>query len=43
MKHYYGYDYKDIAKMTKVKVGTVKSRVHYGLENLRKELRTDDR
>ncbi|REJ08644.1 RNA polymerase sigma factor SigY [Halobacillus trueperi] len=43
LKHYYGYDYKDIAKMTKVKVGTVKSRVHYGLENLRKELRTDDR
>ncbi|MYL50987.1 RNA polymerase sigma factor SigY [Halobacillus litoralis] len=43
LKHYYGYDYKDIAKMTKLKVGTVKSRVHYGLENLRKELRTDDR
>lgn len=43
LKHYYGYDYKDIAEMTKVKVGTVKSRVHYGLVNLRKELRTDDR
>ncbi|WLR47807.1 RNA polymerase sigma factor SigY [Halobacillus litoralis] len=43
LKHYYGYDYKDIAKMTKAKVGTVKSRVHYGLEYLRKELKTDDR
>ncbi|MBN9655685.1 RNA polymerase sigma factor SigY [Halobacillus sp. GSS1] len=43
LKHYYGYEYTDIAKMTKVKVGTVKSRVHYGLENLRKELRTDDK
>lgn len=43
LKHYYGYEYTDIAKMTRVKVGTVKSRVHYGLENLRKELRTDDK
>ncbi|MYL32789.1 RNA polymerase sigma factor SigY [Pontibacillus yanchengensis] len=38
LKHYYGYDYTEIAKMTSVKVGTVKSRVHYGLAILREEL-----
>lgn len=38
LKHYYGYDYEEIARLTKVKVGTLKSRVHYGLEKLRKEL-----
>ncbi|WP_052111260.1 RNA polymerase sigma factor SigY [Pontibacillus yanchengensis] len=38
LKHYYGYDYAEIAKMTSVKVGTVKSRVHYGLAILREEL-----
>ncbi|MGI8314889.1 RNA polymerase sigma factor SigY [Halobacillus mangrovi] len=43
LKHYYGYDYEEIAKMTKVKAGTVKSRVHYGLEKLRKELYSHDR
>ncbi|KHE72907.1 sigma-70 family RNA polymerase sigma factor, partial [Halobacillus sp. BBL2006] len=30
LKHYYGYDYEEIARMTKVKQGTLKSRVHYG-------------
>ncbi|MCA1010127.1 RNA polymerase sigma factor SigY [Halobacillus halophilus] len=38
LKHYYGYDYEEIAQMTKAKTGTVKSRVHYGLKQLRKEL-----
>lgn len=38
LKHYYGYDYEEISNMTNVKVGTLKSRVHYGLEKLRKEL-----
>lgn len=38
LKHYYGFEYKEIAKMTKSRTGTVKSRVHYGMEKLRKEL-----
>lgn len=37
LKHYYGYAYDEIAKMMKVPSGTVKSRVHHGLEVLRKE------
>lgn len=43
LKHYYGYDYQEISSMTNVKVGTLKSRVHYGLEKLRKELLSHER
>jgi RNA polymerase sigma-70 factor, ECF subfamily len=38
LKHYYGYDYEEISTLTSIKVGTLKSRVHYGLRKLRKEL-----
>ncbi|QQE81295.1 RNA polymerase sigma factor SigY [Alicyclobacillus sp. SO9] len=37
LKHFYGYNYKEISKMCKVPTGTVKSRVHNGLIALRKE------
>ncbi|QAS51894.1 RNA polymerase sigma factor SigY [Halobacillus litoralis] len=43
LKHYYGYEYEEIARMTKVKAGTVKSRVYYGLDKLRKELQHHER
>lgn len=38
LKHYYGYTYEEIAAMTGIAAGTVKSRVHNGLKKLRKEL-----
>lgn len=38
LKHYYGYSQEEIADMLDVPVGTVKSRIHNGLRNLRKEL-----
>ncbi len=37
LKHYYGYSYLEIAKMLRIKEGTVKSRVHNGLSKIRKE------
>ncbi|ELK48855.1 UNVERIFIED_CONTAM: sigma-70 family RNA polymerase sigma factor [Halobacillus marinus] len=42
LKHYYGYEYEEIANLLKLKTGTVKSRVHYGLDRLRKELNIDE-
>lgn len=39
LKHYYGYSQDEIATMTGVSVGTVKSRIHNGVRLLRKELR----
>lgn len=42
LKHYYGYTYDEIAKITGVKSGTIKSRVHTGIQELRKRGRTDD-
>jgi RNA polymerase sigma-70 factor, ECF subfamily len=42
LKHYYGYDYHEIATMFNVPEGTVKSRVHYGLKMLRKEMNADE-
>lgn len=42
LKHLYGYEYKEIGQMIGLKVGTVKSRVHYGLELLRKEMQGDE-
>ena len=38
LKHYYGYSQKEIAEMMAVPEGTVKSRIHSGLQALRKEL-----
>ncbi len=37
LHHYYGYTYEEIGEMIGLKVGTVKSRVHNGLKQLRKE------
>jgi len=38
LKHYYGYSYDEIGVMMKVSSGTIKSRVHYGIMTVRKEL-----
>ncbi len=37
LKHYYGFSLEEIASMTDVPVGTVKSRIHNGIQSLRKE------
>jgi len=37
LKHYYGYGYDEIADILSIPAGTVKSRVHHGLIELRKE------
>ncbi|RWR09645.1 RNA polymerase sigma factor SigY [Siminovitchia fortis] len=37
LRHYYGYSYPEIARMLNIKEGTVKSRVHNGLNKIRKE------
>ncbi|MEC3608118.1 RNA polymerase sigma factor SigY [Bacillus glycinifermentans] len=37
LRHYYGFTYPEVAKMLKIKEGTVKSRVHHGLKKIRKE------
>ncbi|SDB83771.1 RNA polymerase sigma factor SigY [Shouchella lonarensis] len=42
LKHYYGYSYDEVAKMTAFPSGTVKSKVHYALSQLRKELSSDE-
>ena len=42
LKHYYGYTYPEIADMMKCSEGTVKSRVHYALLELRKEIGGDE-
>ncbi|KMK75590.1 RNA polymerase sigma factor SigY [Alkalihalobacillus pseudalcaliphilus] len=42
LKHYYGYQYDEIAKLLQIKEGTVKSRVHHGLTKLRKDWREQD-
>ncbi|GIP46246.1 RNA polymerase sigma factor SigY [Paenibacillus sp. J45TS6] len=43
LKHYYGYSYDEIADMMDIPAGTVKSRIHHGLQQLRKELATDEK
>lgn len=43
LKHYYGYTLEEIADMTGVPAGTVKSRIHHGIRRMRKELGRDDR
>lgn len=42
LKHYYGYSYDEIAQMMMEKSGTIKSRVHYGIAYVRKELTLDE-
>ncbi|MBA4535630.1 RNA polymerase sigma factor SigY [Bacillus aquiflavi] len=41
LKHYYGYSYDEIGKMMKIPSGTIKSRVHNGINTVRKELKLD--
>ncbi|AJY73624.1 RNA polymerase sigma factor SigY [Paenibacillus beijingensis] len=41
LKHYYGYTYEEIGRMTNVSTGTVKSRVHHGIAFVRKELESN--
>lgn len=41
LKHYYGYGYDEIGAMMGIPAGTVKSRVHNGINELRKELGDD--
>lgn len=42
LKYYYGYAYEEIAQWLDIPLGTVKSRLHNGLNRLRKELSEDD-
>lgn len=42
LKYYYGYAYDEIAGWMDIPVGTVKSRLHNGLKQLRKELKDDE-
>ncbi len=42
LKHYYGYSYDEIASMLQIAEGTVKSRVHKGIQLIRKGLMEDD-
>lgn len=42
LKHYYGYTYDEIGGMLDVPPGTVKSRIHNGIQTLRKELVTHE-
>lgn len=37
LRHYYGYSFEEISSMTKLRKGTVKSRIHYALKKLREE------
>lgn len=43
LRHYYGYSYEEIARMMDVPAGTVKSRIHNGMHNIRKELKVVER
>ncbi len=38
LKHYYGYSYDEISTMMKIAPGTVKSRIHNGIQIVRKEM-----
>ncbi len=43
LKHYYGYTQDEIAEIMDIPPGTVKSRIYHGLQQLRKELTTDEK
>jgi RNA polymerase sigma-70 factor (ECF subfamily) len=43
LKHYYGYSYEEIGKILGIHSGTVKSRIHNGIQVIRKELKLDER
>ncbi len=43
LKHYYGYTYEEIGKMLNIATGTVKSRIHNGIQVIRKELNSDEK
>jgi RNA polymerase sigma-70 factor (ECF subfamily) len=38
MKHYYGFSQEEIAAILEVPSGTIKSRIHNGIERIRKEM-----
>ncbi|MNE85702.1 RNA polymerase sigma factor SigY [compost metagenome] len=40
LKHYYGYSYDEIGRMLNTPAGTIKSRVAYGVRELRKGAET---
>lgn len=42
LKYYYGFSQEEIANILDVPTGTVKSRLHTGLKQLRKELADDE-
>ncbi|WP_216828312.1 RNA polymerase sigma factor SigY [Alkalihalobacterium elongatum] len=42
LKHYYGYSYDEIGRFLNIPEGTVKSRVHTAIQQLRKELGKDE-
>jgi RNA polymerase sigma-70 factor (ECF subfamily) len=37
LKYYHGYNYKEIGEILGIKEGTVKSRFHYAIKNIREE------
>ncbi len=39
LKHYYGYSYKEISKIMKCPIGTVRSRLHYCIDHIRLEMK----
>ncbi|CAM3398476.1 RNA polymerase sigma factor SigY [Paenibacillus lupini] len=43
LKYYYGYAYEEIAEWLDIPLGTVKSRLHNGLNRLRKELSENEK
>ncbi|MDZ5710582.1 sigma-70 family RNA polymerase sigma factor [Jeotgalibacillus haloalkalitolerans] len=43
LKYTYGYSYEEIATICNVSTGTIKSRLHHAMANLRKELGEDER
>lgn len=42
LRHYYGYTYEEIGRIMEIPSGTVKSRVHNGMNQLRKEWSEDE-